>query len=50
MTDFKLAEGALGKPKGPVAVIILDGWGENVNQDGYNACHIAEARVGRESP
>ena len=26
----------------PVLVCILDGWGENVNKDEYNAIHIAD--------
>lgn len=32
----------ISKPDGPVLLLILDGWGENKNKDGFNAVHVAE--------
>lgn len=42
MADMKLeAHPTIGKPKAPVMVCILDGWGENQVKDDYNAIHSA---------
>lgn len=35
----------LSRNKKPVLVCILDGWGENVAKDKYNAIHSAETPV-----
>lgn len=40
--DFTLKpHPTLPKPQGPVLVCILDGWGENVSKDEFNAIHVA---------
>ena len=40
--DFELKPHAtVPKADKPVLVCILDGWGENVNQDQWNAIHVA---------
>ena len=35
----------ISRDKKPVLVCILDGWGENVAKDKYNAIHSAETPV-----